>query len=103
MSITSSVSQDGRTLSITVKGRFDFSLHRLFRDVYRNVDAQVFHYQIDLSQVDFIDSAALGMLLVFRERIGGDSSRVKITGCRNDVKKIMEVSNFHKMFEIESA
>lgn len=101
MPVTSNVSEDGRELSIKVNGRFDFSLHQSFREAYKNAEAQLFRYKVDLSKVDYIDSAALGMLLVFRERVGGDSAKIRITGCGNDVRKLMEVSNFHKLFQIE--
>jgi len=101
VSVTSSASRDGRELFIKIKGRFDFSIHQLFREAYNKDDVQNSSYQIDLSETEYIDSAALGMLLLLRERAGGDNAKIRIAGCSEDVQRILEVSNFHQMFEIE--
>ena len=101
MPISSSMSSDGREFVIKVEGRFDFSLHKSFREAYSSVDAQKIHYQVDLSRTEYIDSSALGMLLLLRERAGGDSAGIRISGCRDDVQRILQVSRFHQLFEIE--
>lgn len=102
MGITSSVSDDGRELQIRIDGRFDFSDHKSFRNAYSEVDAGKIAFKIDMSRTDYIDSAALGMLLLLRERAGGDSAKICISGCQTDVRKVLEVSRFHQLFEIGS-
>ena len=101
MSIKSSVSNDGREIFIRVEGRFDFSLNKPFRDAYGMVYAQKARYQIDLRRTDYIDSAALGMLLLLRERAGGDAAQIRISGCRDNVRQILQVSRFHQLFDME--
>ena len=55
---------------IRLNGRFDFSAHRIFRESYTpSLDAgSVAELEIDLDQVDYLDSSALGMLLMLREK-----------------------------------
>ena len=53
-----------------------------------------------MSQTEYIDSSALGMLLLLREHAGSEQGSVHLKGCRNDVKDILKVSNFDKLFEI---
>ncbi|MCB1868046.1 MAG: STAS domain-containing protein [Gammaproteobacteria bacterium] len=101
MPITSSVSDDGREISIRVEGRFDFSLHKSFREAYSLADARKTRYQIDLSRAEYIDSAALGMLLLLRERAGGDDASIRISGCRDEIQRILQVSRFHELFHVE--
>lgn len=89
---------DGK-LKIVIDGRFDFSSHKEFRDAYRSAASDV-SYIIDMGSTDYMDSSALGMLLLLREHAGGDKASIKITGCSSDIKKILTISNFHKLFDI---
>ncbi|WP_138378837.1 STAS domain-containing protein [Luteithermobacter gelatinilyticus] len=56
---------------------------------------------IDLSEVDFIDSAGLGMLLLARDEISKASSRLILRGPQGQVKRMFVVARFDKMFDIE--
>ena len=103
MAITSTVSDDGLQVAIKVNGRFDFTAHHSFREAYSAVNAEQASYFIDMSETEYIDSAALGMLLLLREQAGGDNARIRISGCTPDVERILEVSRFHQLFEIEGS
>jgi len=100
MAITTSRSSDGKTLTIRIDGRFDFSSHQAFRDAYENGDRQVADYVVDMEETTYLDSSALGMLLLLRDYAGGDSARISITNCNDDVRRILAISNFEQLFEI---
>jgi anti-anti-sigma factor len=100
--ITSSVSADGRTVVIKIKGRFDFQMHREFRDAYYKHTGQKCGFIVDLSAADYMDSSALGMLLLLREHAGGDKASVVISQPNPTINKILTITNFHKMFKIEA-
>lgn len=102
MAIQATLDDANQCLTIQIDGRFDFSLHKDFRDAYRQLNGS-HHYVIDLSQTEYMDSSALGMLLLLREHAGGDDSNIKITGCRTEIQKILKISNFEKLFEICAA
>lgn len=91
---------DGQTLVIRIEGRFDFSTHQAFRDAYEHGDPGVRNYIVDLSDTTYLDSSALGMLLLLRDFAGGDSARVVIENCNNDVRRILSISNFEQLFNI---
>ncbi len=99
MSIGTSVS--GNELTVQVEGRFDFSAHQEFRDAYEKSDDSVKSYVIDMSKATYLDSSALGMLLLLRDHAGGDTAQVRITRCNQDVKKILTISNFEQLFSID--
>ncbi len=101
MSITTSSSADGRELTIRVKGRFDFSTHQDFRNAYESAPAGLDAWIVDLRDATYLDSSALGMLLLLRDHAGGDGSRVRIVNCNPDVKKILAISNFEQLFTIQ--
>ncbi|MCB1761603.1 MAG: STAS domain-containing protein [Gammaproteobacteria bacterium] len=103
MPLTSSRSSDGKELVIEVVGRFDFSLQRAFRDACNSVDSRKVRYRIDLSRSDYIDSAALGMLLLLREQVGAEGAGVRISGCGTDVERTLQVSRFYQLFEMVPA
>ena len=92
---------EGRT-AIQLQGRFDFNAHRDFREA---VDAALASpasaITVDLAGVEYLDSSALGMLLMLRDRAKGAAREVKLTGCRNAVKQILDIANFGKLFSID--
>ncbi len=55
---------------------------------------------MDLQETTYLDSSALGMLLLLRDHAGGDKANIEIRNCSPDVKKILSISNFEQLFEI---
>jgi len=101
MSIESNTSSDGKELTISIEGRFDFSAHQEFRDSYEKVEVEPKDYVVDMNATTYLDSSALGMLLLLRDHAGGDNSSIKIVNCNTDVKKILTISNFEQLFTIQ--
>lgn len=100
MAIWSSESPDGKELTIKIQGRFDFSAHQEFREAYEKTQESPEEYIVDMKETTYLDSSALGMLLLLRDHAGGDSSHIKIANCNPDVKKILTISNFEQLFTI---
>lgn len=96
----SDASNDSQTLIIKIEGRFDFSTHQAFRDAYEQGGTDVDSYVVDLSEATYLDSSALGMLLLLRDYAGGDHANIAIENCNNDVRKILTISNFEQLFTI---
>ncbi|MFT5691710.1 MAG: anti-anti-sigma factor [Oceanicoccus sp.] len=101
MSITSTSSPDGSEVTVFIEGRFDFSSHQVFRKAYENLDVAPEFYIVDMSATSYLDSSALGMLLLLRDYAGGDSAKITILNCNEDVKKILAISNFEQLFTIK--
>jgi HptB-dependent secretion and biofilm anti anti-sigma factor len=98
--ITATLSADGAELLIRIAGRFDFSAHRAFRDAYDHLPQQPIRYRVDLAETTYVDSAALGMLLLLRDHAGGDRADVSLVDCSQVVRKILAISNFEQLFAI---
>ena len=101
MSISTSRSPNQSELTISIKGRFDFSSHQEFRDAYENPEGPFAQYRIDMAETTYLDSSALGMLLLLRDYAGGDNASIQIVNCNNDVRKILTISNFEQLFIIQ--
>lgn len=99
MSVTSQVSEDGKSVRIAVSGRFDFNMHEDFQGAYESASSAA-AFTIDLAEVDYMDSSALGMLLLLKEHAGEDVADITIINCAPEVKNILRISNFDKMFEV---
>ena len=100
MAVTSEVSADGSKLTIAIKGRFDFGSHQAFREAYERFYKVPETYIVDLKDATYMDSSALGMLLLLRDHAGGDDAEVRVTNSNSDVRKILAISNFDKLFDI---
>lgn len=101
MPVTSTYDDASQVTRIKIDGRFDFSSHRDFREAYRNSPGAGSKYEIDMQGTEYIDSSALGMLLLLREHAGSEGANIVLKNTRPDVKDILLVSNFDKLFTIE--
>jgi anti-anti-sigma factor len=100
MSITSFLSSDDNSLTILIKGRFDFSSHQGFCESYEDKGDGINEYRLDMRDVTYLDSSALGMLLLLKDYSNDDVS-IRIINCTDEVKKIFEIANFKKLFLID--
>lgn len=101
MSIRSHLSPDGESLEICIGERFDFSVHQAFRATYDKLNLSQLHIRINLRDTRYMDSSALGMLLVLRERAGGERADITLSGVTPAVSQILSVSRFEQLFKIE--
>jgi HptB-dependent secretion and biofilm anti anti-sigma factor len=101
MAVTSHVSAEGNQLTIAIKGRFDFAKHQEFRAAYEKNDPKPESVVVDLKEATYIDSSALGMLLLLRDHVGGDDAQIQVINSSNDVRKTLTISNFNKLFDIK--
>jgi len=88
---------------ISMTGRFDFSVYRDFKNAYTALlmNAAVQEIAIEMSGVDYMDSAALGMLLLLNERASEANKPVILLNVSDTVFQVLETANFSKFFEIK--
>jgi anti-anti-sigma factor len=92
----------GSRAVLNLNGRFDFHSHRDFRSAYESVmeGAEVRDIEINFRQVDYLDSSALGMLLLLREKAEAAGKNVALVGLQGMVKQVLEIANFGKLFTV---
>ena len=101
MEIRSSYQNQGQTLVIDVGTKFDFSKVEDFRNAYDKLDDDVAHIAVDLSQTEYMDSSALGMLLNMQKSLANKELSYSIETARPQVAKILKISRFDKKFDIK--
>jgi len=90
---------------LTMSGRFDFQLHRDFKEAYTPLveDATVRELEIELSQIDHIDSSALGMLMLLNERAKVTNKPLTLLNPSGVTAQALEIAHFDRLFKIKQA
>ncbi len=101
MGISVEASDGKNELTICVGGRFDFALHDEFRKSYEGVVEPGAKVVVDMKDVDYMDSSALGMLLLLREYVGEEKADIRLLNGSAEIRNILQVSNFDQLFKIE--
>ena len=91
--------QQDSNLTIKISGRFTFSLYKEFAASYKNQAEQPATIDVDLHSVEYVDSAALGMLLSMRNYFGPDK-KITLLHANETVRKILEIARFDKKFSL---
>lgn len=91
--------REGDFWRIELRGRFDFSCRADFRAAYASAPAGA-RFIVDMTRVDYVDSAALGMLLLLRDHTGS-AANVVIAGCHGQPEQVLRIANFHRIFRFE--
>ncbi|MDX2012912.1 MAG: STAS domain-containing protein [Myxococcaceae bacterium] len=85
-------------MTLRISGKFNFSCYKEFQDAVSGPVPT--RYVIDLSRADYIDSSALGMLLLLREKVGEDASRVVIRSGSGQPSEVLRLANFQRLFTV---
>ncbi|MCB1900136.1 STAS domain-containing protein [Cognatazoarcus halotolerans] len=87
---------------IRLNGRFDFNAHRDFREAVETALASSGNgvLKVDLENVAYLDSSALGMLLMLRDKARTASRTVVLSQAKGSVRQVLEIANFAKLFSI---
>jgi len=101
MTISSKLSTDGKQIVIAIDERFDFSLHQQFRDAYSSVTTKDLTYILDLRQTQYMDSSALGMILLLKDHVQLYAGQLIISKPSDTVRKILEIAQFQRLMTIE--
>ena len=100
MTVEVRLDTSNKELQVKVMGRFDFSMHQDFRKLSEQDAVGAKSITIDLARTEYVDSSALGMLLVLRDKVGDNKNAIKIINARPEVKKILKIANFDQLFTL---
>lgn len=93
-----------RLAHLSISGRFDFKVHRNFKDAYTPLldNAAVQEIELEMSKLNYMDSSALGMLILLNERAIAVKKTVTLLNASGSVAKLLEVANFGRIFTIRN-
>ena len=89
------LTKDGNKAVLKLSGRFDFNAHREFRAAVDPLvaDPGVNALTIEFSAVEYLDSSALGILLMLREKTGGARKVISLAGVHGNVKQVLDIAD----------
>lgn len=87
------------TLNVSLYGKFTFVEHEAFRIILGKLqDSEIEGVVLNLKGVEFIDSAAMGMLLLARDEAGRQEKELLLAGAGGQVRKMFDMANFQNLF-----
>ena len=103
--MTFTIRNDAQPGLLHLEGTFTFDGHATFRDVTAPLlEAGGFpDIVLDLSGVAYMDSAALGMLLLLREKAAVKGMKVVLSRPSLPVAGILKIVQFGKLFDIRES
>ena len=97
----STIRTGGDGVELILDGRFTFADHAQFRkDIDSVCETPARHCLVDLSAVSYMDSAAVGMLLLIRDRMEAKGGRVTLRGGGPSVKDLIRIAQLGSVFTI---
>ncbi|QCU90321.1 STAS domain-containing protein [Thiomicrorhabdus sediminis] len=90
-----------QTLTIHLASSFEVSQYEEFKRLCAEYYEPENRFVIDFKKTLYMDSSALGMLLLLREQTGGDRSKVKLININDTVYRILQVAQFNKLFSMQ--
>lgn len=88
----------GHTLTISLPKNFNMTSYHDFNQAYKD-HTNVQNYVMDFSLTNHLDSAALGLLLLLRQRVG-DGNKIKLINLSDSVQGILKLAQFQQLFDI---
>ncbi len=93
---------DDVSATATLTGEFTFADHGVFRTMIgKLVKAKDPTCVLDLSRLEFIDSAGLGMLLIARDEAKKANHALVLRHPTGQVKRMLEISKFGTQLTIQ--
>jgi anti-anti-sigma factor len=91
----------GTELVIYVDGVFDITMYEAFNNSYKPYLDQARSYVIDFRGATNIDSAALGLMLLLRQKAGAEDANISLINANEAVKKVLKIAQFQQLFDIK--
>jgi anti-anti-sigma factor len=93
---------EGTTGTVVLHGLFNFASHADIKPIVYPLleQADLKEICMDMTDVSYLDSSALGLLLVFKEMGGQKGKTISIRNPSPQVLKILKIVKFETLFKI---
>jgi anti-anti-sigma factor len=81
-------------------GRFDFGVRKIFKEAVDGVSVEGSSVVLDLEKVTFVDSSALGLLVICHQNLKNKNVSFFLVNPQTYVKQVLELANIGKMIPI---
>ena len=86
---------------VILPSRFDYGYHKEFqRQCTEYLDNQsITEIVFDFSRVEYLDSAALGMMMMWQRRAAASNKKMYIKGAKGATAQILAMANMQRIFD----
>lgn len=89
-------------VDVKLSGRLEFTDHERLRDIAALIGADgALTFTLDLQNLDFIDSAGLGMILILQEEAERRGVQLTVRRPRGEVRRSIELAKISEIVTIE--
>lgn len=86
-----------KKVTLKLEGNFTYTQRKSFQEMLKAVSTDgIAEIMIDLSQVAFLDSAALGLLMITHRQLQAEKRTLSLAYPQPTVRQIIELANLHK-------
>lgn len=87
--------------NILLPNRFDYGYHKEFQRLCEeSIESELCKgIVLDFSRVEYLDSAALGMMMMWQKRAMTSNKKMMIKGAKRATAQILEMANMKRIFE----
>lgn len=102
LSIISNYDESRDCQKISLKGEIDLDTAEQFRSELKKVTEQkIMDIVIDMSQLDYIDSSGLGILIGTLKKLKTQNKDIYLNSLKDNVKKVFTITGLDKIFLME--
>ncbi|MGL5347153.1 MAG: STAS domain-containing protein [Peptostreptococcaceae bacterium] len=102
ININSSLDNQNNFWSVALEGELDVSTaDKLKEYLHKLADEQVIDMKIDLTNLDYIDSTGLGVIIGVLKKLKTSDKEIYIMNPKSNVKKIFTITGLDKIFKVE--
>lgn len=96
------IDEKDQEATVRLRGRLTFNDHAKLRALIREMLQNKAKRQVlDLSALEFVDSAGIGMLLIAREEMANADKQLVLRAATGQVKRVLTVAQLNKIVTIE--
>jgi stage II sporulation protein AA (anti-sigma F factor antagonist) len=93
----------GDATEVRMTGRLEFTDHDKLQDLVTLLgQTSRRRFAIDLSALEFVDSAGLGMLLILQEEAESRDVELVVRGAAGDVRRSIELARLNEIITVEA-
>lgn len=89
-----------QTVIVHMEGRFDFGARKIFKDAMDQAIKEGMPVVLDLGQVSFVDSSALGLLVICHQNLKNKKIPFSLVNPQTYVRQVLDLANVAKMIPI---
>lgn len=100
--MSTSLQISGEVSRIIPAGIFDFSMQDDFRRIIDETisNKKIKHIIVDMTEVTFIDSSAIRLLLFLNKKAAAGGKSLTVTNCRSGIREIFSIGGFDTILTI---